>query len=426
MGKLATHEFAHGGPSFDLPWPPARNPWNPMHQTGGSSSGSGAAVAAGFCLHAMGSDTGGSIRNPAAYCGLVGLKPTYGLISRRGIFPNSFSFDHAGPLTWTVEDCALVMQVLAGHDPEDPGSANVPIPDYRAALTGGIKGLRVGVVRHWYEDDLPANDEVRAAMNRSLEALRALGASVEDVRLRPLHEYSDVKITIAESELYAVHEPELRKRPNDFGWDFLGRALAACLFTGPDVVQAHRQRRLIIQEMKAVWQRYDLLVTAGPYGPAPRFDTHKTVSFWQRPNITSPANVTGEPALVMCNGFSASGLPLSIQLTGRPFDETGVLRAAAALEAAAGYRDKRPSLDYGATVTPPPPPSTESPAPDATTRARLAAVAKAAGLPLDDRLLAQLCETAPHIEAMRARLARNHPIEREPAASVDLDMLTTR
>jgi aspartyl-tRNA(Asn)/glutamyl-tRNA(Gln) amidotransferase subunit A len=424
MGKLSTHEFAHGGPSFDLPWPPARNPWNLQHQTGGSSTGSGAAVAAGFCLHAMGSDTGGSIRNPAAFCGLVGLKPTYGLVSRRGIFPNSFTHDHAGPLTWTVEDCALVLQAIAGHDAEDPGSANVAIPDYRAGLAGGIKGLRIGVVRHWYETDLPANDEVRAAMTRSLQALKDLGATVEDVKLRTLQEYGDVKITIAESELYAVHEPVLRTRPNDFGWDFLGRAIAACLFTGPDYVQAQRQRRLMIEEMKAVWQRYDLLVTSGPQGPAPRFDTHKTVTFWQRPNITAPSNVTGDPALVMCNGFSKSGLPLSIQLIGKPFDEVGVLRAAAALEAAAGYRDKRPSLDYGATVTPATPPSTESPTPDAATRARIEAVAKAAGLPLDDRLIAQLCETAPLIEAMRSRLSRAHPIEREPAAHVDLKMLS--
>src|SRR5208283_4868728 len=136
LGKLATHEFAHGGPSFDLPWPPARNPWNRDHFTGGSSSGAGAAVAAGFVPGALGSDTGGSIRGPAALCGIVGLKPTYGLVSRAGVYANSFTFDHAGPMTWTVEDCAIMLQAIAGHDPVDPASAARPIPDYRAALTG--------------------------------------------------------------------------------------------------------------------------------------------------------------------------------------------------------------------------------------------------------------------------------------------------
>src|SRR5262249_50510979 len=148
VGKLATHEFALGGPSFDLPWPPARNPWNTGHFTGGSSSGTGASVAAGLVLGGTGSDTGGSIRGPAAYCGLAGIKPTYGLISRRGILPLAFSLDHAGPLAWTAEDNAILVQAMAGRDPADPGSADVLIPDYRAALQGDVKALRLRVVRH--------------------------------------------------------------------------------------------------------------------------------------------------------------------------------------------------------------------------------------------------------------------------------------
>ena len=149
LGKLATNEFAHGGPSFDAPWPPARNPWNPEYFTGGSSTGSAAAVAAGFVPAAMGTDTGGSVRNPAACCGTVGLKPTYGLVSRHGVIPNSFTFDHCGPLTWTTEDCAIVLGAIAGYDPRDPGSVQCDIPDYRAALTkSDLRGLRVGVIRH--------------------------------------------------------------------------------------------------------------------------------------------------------------------------------------------------------------------------------------------------------------------------------------
>ncbi|HUC11655.1 MAG TPA: amidase, partial [Stellaceae bacterium] len=199
MGKLATHEFAHGGPSFDLPWPPARNPWNREHFTGGSSSGSGAAVAAGLVPAALGSDTGGSIRGPAALCGIVGLKPTYGLVSRYGVYTNSFSFDHAGPMTWTVEDCAILLQAIAGHDPKDPASAAEPVPDYRAALTGDIRGLRIGVIRHLHEDDCPVSAEVAAALDAAFGVLRSLGASLGEVRLRPAQDYYDVKVTIAES-----------------------------------------------------------------------------------------------------------------------------------------------------------------------------------------------------------------------------------
>src|SRR5438105_9171892 len=150
LGKLATHEFALGGPSFDLPFPPARNPWDRDHVPGGSSSGSGAAVAAGLVRMAMGSDTGGSIRGPAGYCGTVGLKPTYGLVSRRGVFPLSYTLDHCGPLSWTVEDSAIAMQVIAGFDPQDPGSADVPVPDFRAKLDRGVQGLRLGLPRHWF------------------------------------------------------------------------------------------------------------------------------------------------------------------------------------------------------------------------------------------------------------------------------------
>src|SRR6185295_11285633 len=146
VGKLQTHEFAHGGPSFDLPWPPSRNPWNLEHFTGGSSSGSGAALAAGLVPAALGSDTGGSIRNPASHCGITGFMPTYGLVSRAGVIPNSFTFDHCGPMARSVRDCAIVLQAIAGYDARDPGSIEQVIPDYEAALSGDIKGLRVGVL----------------------------------------------------------------------------------------------------------------------------------------------------------------------------------------------------------------------------------------------------------------------------------------
>src|SRR5881296_4528025 len=177
LGKLATHEMAHAGPSFDLPWPPARNPWSLERFTGGSSSGSGAAVAAGMVPVALGSDTGGSIRGPASLCGVVGLMPTFGLVSRAGVITNSYTFDHCGPLARTVEDCALVLQALAGYDPNDAGSVRRDIPSYREALRDDLRGLRIGVLRHHWEEDIPAAEDVRNAMDAALDVLRRLGAT---------------------------------------------------------------------------------------------------------------------------------------------------------------------------------------------------------------------------------------------------------
>src|SRR5215469_4389707 len=333
-GKLATHEFAHGGPSFDLPWPPARNPWNRDHFTGGSSSGSGVAVAAGFVPAALGFDTGGSIRGPAALCGIVGLKPTYGLVSRYGVYANSYSFDHAGPMTWTVEDCAIMLQALAGHDPRDPASANHEVPDYRAALTRDLRGLRIGILRHLYEEDLEVAPEVHAALEEAYGVFRSLGATLEEARIRPAADYYAVKITIAESEQYAIHEEELRSRPHEFGADFLGRALPAILYSGADYIQAQRERRLMLTEIASIYEKFDVLVTPTAPGPAPRLGTWRTISFWQNSSLTTPFNVTAGPALAQCMGFTPTGLPLSLQLVGRPFDEATVLRAAHAYETA--------------------------------------------------------------------------------------------
>src|SRR6195952_197462 len=347
LGKLSTHEFAHGGPSFDLPWPAARNPWNREYATGGSSSGSGAAVAAALAPGALGSDTGGSIRNPAGLCGLVGLKPTYGLVSRSGVYANSFSYDHAGPMTWTVEDCAIMLQAIAGHDPKDPASAGHAVPDYRAQLSAGVKGLRIGVLRHLYEDDVPVAASLKAALEQAYDVLRGLGATIEDARIRPASDYHAVKITGAESELFAIHEPVLRKRLNDFGADFLGRVLGALLISGADYMQASRQRRVMIAEMQPLYAKYDVLLTAGP-GPAARLDAWRTINFWQKNSVTTPFNVTGGPALGQCIGLTDDGLPLSMQVGGRPFAAAVGLRVAKAYEDATSWRRRRPVLEAGA------------------------------------------------------------------------------
>jgi aspartyl-tRNA(Asn)/glutamyl-tRNA(Gln) amidotransferase subunit A len=416
-GKLATHEFAHGGPSFDLPWPPARNPWNREHFTGGSSSGSGAAVAAGLVPAALGSDTGGSIRGPAALCGIVGLKPTYGLVSRSGVYANSFSFDHAGPMTWTVEDCAIMLQAIAGHEPKDPASATRPVPDYRAALTGDIKGLRIGVVRHLHGDDCAVTQEVSAALKEAFAVLRSLGATLGEVRLRPAQDYYDVKVTIAESELLAVHEQALRTRPSDFGEDFLGRVLPAVLISGRDYVQAQRERRRMLAEMEPVYADFDVLATATAGAPAPRLGTWRTIEFWKRASLTTPFNVTGGPALAQCIGFSSNGLPLSMQVVGRPFDDATVLRVAHAYEKATPWRTKRPQLDPAAEFSTalPPVPDPEPAQLDAATRNRVAIACRAAGLTLSDRQFEMACAAAPYVIAMTGRLYRDRKYTEEPA-----------
>jgi aspartyl-tRNA(Asn)/glutamyl-tRNA(Gln) amidotransferase subunit A len=408
-GKLATHEFAHGGPSFDLPWPPARNPWNTAHFTGGSSSGSGAALAARLVPASLGSDTGGSIRGPAGLCGIAGLKPTYGLVSRAGVLPNSYSYDHCGPMARTSQDCALLLNAIAGHDPADPASSSRPVEDFAKGIDGGVKGLRIGVVRHFWEKDLRVNAELSAALEEALEVLRKLGARTEDVTMRPLRTYSDVKIVMAETELFSLHLPELIARAGTFGQDFRARSLAACLFTSEDYVRASRERRAMIEEMQALYRRFDVLVTANG-SPAPRLDAHDPLAFWQRPNFTSPFNCTGGPALALPCGFSKDGLPLSLQIAGRPHEDALVLRVGHAYEMTTGLFKREPDLKPGAApaALDPKPwrPDTSHVVP--AVRAFAENAAMRAGLRLAPEHMEELVAVAPWVIAMATRLRRDH------------------
>jgi len=415
LGKLQTHEFAHGGPSFDLPWPPARNPWNLEHFTGGSSSGSGAALAAGLVPAALGSDTGGSIRGPASFCGISGFMPTYGLVSRYGVIPNSFTFDHCGPMARTVEDCALILQAIAGYDPRDSGSIEQDIPDYAAALEGGVKGLRIGVLRHYWEEDLPAPEELRRAMEEAIVVFRKLGAQVEDARARPMMDGMDVKVIIAESEIFSIHHQDLIARPGDFGRDFLGRALPACLFQSVDYVQALREHRRYMAEMKPLYEKYDVLLTCG-FGPAPRLDAHRTLTFWQRSNVFTPSNVARSPALVVCNGFSESGLPLGMQIIGRAFDDARVLKVGHAYQSATDWHRRRPRLEAGAPQ-PPVTPGNEPARPDLApkTVSLVEQMALRAGLKLDERQMTILLEGAPYALAMAERMHKPRDRMEEPS-----------
>jgi Asp-tRNA(Asn)/Glu-tRNA(Gln) amidotransferase A subunit family amidase len=417
LGKLATHEMAHAGPSFDLPWPPARNPWNLARFTGGSSSGSGAAVGAGMVPVALGSDTGGSIRGPASLCGVVGLMPTFGLVSRAGVITNSYTFDHCGPLARTVEDCALTLEALAGYDPKDAGSLSRPIPRYRRALGEDLRGLRIGVLRHHWEQDIPASNDVRRAMDAALDVLSRLGAELEECRVRPLASYFDVKIIIAESEIFSVHQKNLIARPKDFGADFRSRALPSVLFTANDYVQATREHRRMMAEMAPLYARFDAFVTAG-MGEAPLIADYRSVSFWQKASLLTAWNVTSQPVLALPNGFGANGLPLGMQILGRPFGEETILRVGHAYERATEWHTRRPNLVPGTTapaVTSPPVLSEPADRVDADTRDLCVKAARRAGLQLDDLMLAQLLEGAPYALEMVRRLRRDHDLAHEPA-----------
>jgi aspartyl-tRNA(Asn)/glutamyl-tRNA(Gln) amidotransferase subunit A len=366
---------------------------------------------------ALGSDTGGSIRGPASLCGLAGLMPTFGLVGRGGVIPNSFTFDHCGPLARSVEDCAIVLQVIAGFDPRDAGSTQRPIPDYRTGLRQGLKGLRIGVLRHHWDEDLPASEDVRRAMAEALGVLKSLGAELEDCRVRSLQHYFDIKVIIAETEIFSIHQPDLIARPGDFGADFRARVLPAVLFTANDYVQATREHRRMVAEMASLYQQYDAFITAGQ-GEAPRLDAHRSLAFWQRPNLFTAANVTSQPALEICNGFGAHGLPLGMQILGRPFDDAIVLRVGYAYEQATDWHRRHPPLHEGADVpvlTPPPVLAGTADQTDAATREACAYAAQRAGLTLNDEQFAQLLEGAPYALGMVQRLRRDHDYADEPA-----------
>ena len=333
LGKLQTHEFAHGGPSFDLPWLPSRNPWDLSRFTGGSSSGSGAALAAGFMPAAMGSDTGGSIRGPASFCGITGLMPTYGLVSRAGVIPNSFTFDHCGPMARSAEDCAILLQAIAGYDAADPGSIRHEPVDFRSALGQPVQGLRVGVLRHYWEEDIPTIAEHARALEEAVKVFEALGATASPCRIRPVQEGFDIKVVIAESEIFSIHQENLIRSPEKFGRDFLGRALPACVFQSVDYVQALREHRRYLAELRPVFERFDVLLASG-FGPAPRFEDYRTENFWLKSNVCTPANTGRTPALALPCGYTGDGLPLGMQLIGRQGDDARVLQAGHAFQQA--------------------------------------------------------------------------------------------
>ncbi len=345
LGKLNTHEYAYGVTTNNPHYGATHNPWGLEHIPGGSSGGSGAAIAAGLAAATTGTDTGGSIRIPASLCGVVGLKPTYGRVSKAGVLPLSFLFDHAGPLTRSVEDAALILNVIAGYDPADPASVRTPVDDYTGALGGGVRGLRVGVPRPYFF--APLDDEIAAAVERALGELRALGAEVRDIAVAGVEAGLDAIFGLVLAEAQEIHADAVRTRDGDFGADV--RAILAT--PTPDalsLMRALRARDALSASMRGALESVDLLVTPTTPVVAARIGD-ETVRYGgvEEPVLramircTAPFNATGLPALSLPCGFTRAGLPVGLQLVGRPFDEATVLRAGHAYEQATEWHTRK-------------------------------------------------------------------------------------
>ena len=341
LGKLITHEFAFGLQFPGHKFPPARNPWNPEHIPGGSSSGSGAALAAGLVHGATGSDTGGSIRGPASFCGITGLKPTYGRCSRAGVMTLSWTLDHTGPMARTVEDCAYLLQGMAGHDARDPASSTHPVDDYVGALEGDVRGLRIGVPRNYFFED--ADADLVQEFERALDDLRKLGAEVRDITI-PSFNASRSFFLILVTEAFAYHEQDLRTRPELYGEVLRERIMSGALVTASEYVQAQRIRMQICADVAEVMKTVDVLAAPTSPKPATPFKTaYDPELAFPRSNMP-PFNLTGQPTLAVPCGFAKSGLPVSMQLAGRAFEETTVLRLGHAYQRATDWHTRRPPV----------------------------------------------------------------------------------
>jgi aspartyl-tRNA(Asn)/glutamyl-tRNA(Gln) amidotransferase subunit A len=349
LGKHNLHEFAFGITSENPHFGAVRNPWNTDRIPGGSSGGTAAAVAAGLCAAGIGSDTGASIRAPASFCGVVGLKPTYGRVSRVGGLPLAWSLDHAGPITRSVADCASVLQAIAGHDPSDPGSADVPVPDFSAQLRAGISGLRLGVPREYFFEVV--EPEVDKLVRAAIDVLAGLGARVEEVSLPHVMHAQVAGNVIMSTEAAAWHATWLRERPEDYGSDVLARIRGGQLIRAVDYLASQQMRTLIQADFRQAFERVDVVVSptvplvappigrtleaGGPLNVVPRSIANRD---------TVPCNLTGMPAISVPCGFS-DGLPVGLQIMAPAFAEPLLLRVAAAYESASPWWAERPPID---------------------------------------------------------------------------------
>ena len=350
LGGLNMAEFATGPTGHNEHWGDCRNPWNPDHISGGSSSGSGAAVGGRVVFGALGSDTGGSVRLPAACCGVVGLKPSEGLISRHGIMELSTTMDTVGSLCRTVRDAARMTRVMAGHDPRDPGSVPRPVPDYEAGLGVNLDGIRIGVPQSWFYDLV--TDEVRALMDDSLAVLREAGAETVELSVPDMQRLTDLSNIVLVSEAAALHEPWLTDRPHDYQAQVRKRYEPGLHVPATEYVKALRARADLRREFTdAVFAKADVLHTPALPFPVPtRAETDVAAGDSMADMIagisrcTRPTNYLGIPALVVPCGFTGNGLPAAFQLMGPLFSEEMLFRVGHAYQSATDWHTRAPVL----------------------------------------------------------------------------------
>jgi aspartyl-tRNA(Asn)/glutamyl-tRNA(Gln) amidotransferase subunit A len=349
LGKLNLHEFAYGPEGLNAHYGTAWNPWDARSHriAGGSSSGSGVAVAAGLCAGALGSDTGGSIRIPAALCGITGIKPTYGRVSRAGVLPLAWSLDHVGPMARSAADCALMLAAMAGHDDKDPTSSALPVADYVTALNGDVKGIRIGVLRSFFLE--AAGLVLRQAIEQATRDLATLGAQVDDAILSYAPHAAGASFAVIASEALAYHEKWLKQRPGEYQADVRERLKTGAFVTGAQYLRGQRARRLIRDEVDRAFDRFDVLVApstpivATAVGQTEVTIEHETVDVRSAlTRFTRHFNLSGHPACSVPCGFTTAGLPIGMQIVGRAFDEATVLRVADAYQRATDWHTRRP------------------------------------------------------------------------------------
>ena len=355
LGKENMEEFAAGSTSNNIHYGAVHNPWNLDHIPGGSSGGGGANVAAGITFASFGTDLGGSVRGPANFCGIVGMKQTYGRVSQRGLMVTSFNGDHIGPMTRSVRDSALILQTIAGYDPLDPSTVPVPVPDYSEYLDRGLDGLKVGIPTDYYFDLVDA--EVEATVRKAIDALIELGAEVQEVSL-PSMRYAGALRILGAADGLVAHEPYIKSSREDYGHTVLYRTVAGQFVLGRDYSKAMKVQRLIKEDYARVLQDVDFLVTPSSPIAAWRIDS-ETVSLngTEHPvrgpgsgmtaRCTSPSNSTGLPAMSVPCGFNEAGLPIGLQLIGRPFEEALLFQAAHGYETVSPSRGVRPAVSVG-------------------------------------------------------------------------------
>jgi aspartyl-tRNA(Asn)/glutamyl-tRNA(Gln) amidotransferase subunit A len=348
LGKHNLHEFAFGITSENPHYGTVRNPWDLDRVPGGSSGGTASAIAADLCAGGLGSDTGASIRAPASFCGIVGLKPTYGRVSRAGALPLAWSLDHIGPMARSVGDCALLLQAIAGYDARDPGSADLPVPDFSASLGDGVRGLRIGLCREYFFDVI--EPDVDRLVQTAIDALADLGASVVEVSLPHVRHAQVAGNVLMSTEAAAWHATWLRDRPDDYGADVLLRIRGGLLVRGTEYLAAQQMRTLIQQDFSGAFQEVDVVVAPTVPLVAPRIghtlEPSGPLNVPARSianRATIPCNLTGMPAISLPCGFS-DGLPVGLQIMAPAFAEPLLLRVAAAYEAATEWHTRRPPL----------------------------------------------------------------------------------